>query len=79
MDNARKRVASAMKAHGETRTVCLAVAVAAPTDADAAVLSLAEDALGKATKGRARKGAAKTAGKDAPRGALSGLRHHMAR
>ncbi|MFI5076623.1 MAG: hypothetical protein ACHQRO_04730 [Vicinamibacteria bacterium] len=79
VDNARKRVASTMKAHGETRTVCLAVAVAAPTDADAAVLSLAEDALGKATKGRAQKGAAKTAGKDAPRGTLSGLRHHMAR
>jgi hypothetical protein len=85
VDNARKRVASAMKAHGENRTVCLSVAVAAPTDADAAVLSLADDALGKAKKGGKGKAkpASKTTGKATTGAAtaqetLDGLRHHMA-
>ena len=58
-DYARRRVASAMKEHGEKQTVCLAVAVAAPTEADASVLTMAEDELGKGTRGRARKGTGK--------------------
>jgi hypothetical protein len=74
-DSARRRVASAIKAHGEDQVVCLAVAVAAPTEADAAVLQLAEEHLGGGSKGRARK----AKGAAGAQRRLAGLRRHLAR
>lgn len=75
---ARTLVSSTIDAHGGDRAACLAVAVAPPTEANAAVLKLADEHLKRGPKGR--KGKKRTA--QVTSGAvrkLAGLRRHLAR